>query len=277
MMTDDQLVRRLIAVRQANRWPTAIGEGEINTDYIEGMDLDGTPNENRKNAFDDLHVVWAYRGSCPIILLKAECTTQPGARYTLRPVSDEGAAIIALGYQECWQPGLHKGKYPAFIQTGGEVQVWRDRSKTYEREQGALKCGWFGINQHHAYDAPRSDIGGHSAGCLVTRLVKDHERACALKKSDPRYIKDNRFVFGVGVMTAAQLLDPKWNIDHRPRPSPQPDVPKDVVTAFSSALAALGAMGTYLADHWPWFAVGAFVLVLFVGLFYWREPYGGRS
>ena len=112
-------LRRCVAVRERNGWPVAKGAGEINTDYIEGMDLDGTPNQNRKNAFDDLHVVYTFRDGVPVLLAKAECTTQPGARYTLRPINQDGAAIIALGYQECWETGLHRGNYPALVQTGG--------------------------------------------------------------------------------------------------------------------------------------------------------------
>ena len=58
MLSDPELVRRCVAVRERNGWPVARGPGEINTDYIEGMDPDGTPNQNRKNAFDDLHYGW---------------------------------------------------------------------------------------------------------------------------------------------------------------------------------------------------------------------------
>ena len=61
MLSDPELVRRCVAVRERNGWPVAKGPGETNTDYVEGMDLDGTPNQNRKNAFDDLHVVYTFR------------------------------------------------------------------------------------------------------------------------------------------------------------------------------------------------------------------------
>jgi len=271
MLSDPELVRRCVAVRERNGWPVAKGPGEINTDYIEGMDPDGTPNQNRKNAFDDLHVVYTFRNGVPVLLAKAECTTQPGARYTLKPINPNGAAIIALGYQECWVPGLHRGNYPALVQTGGACRVYRDRNKTYTR-QGESKPGWYGINQHHAYDAPHSDIGGHSAGCLVTRRVADHERMLKIKKSDPRRVRDPKFVFDACVMTAAWVTG-IGDQEARPRPDIKPDMPP-AVKAGGGAATGLGGLGTYFVDHWMWFALAA-VLIL-VGLFavYWREPFG---
>ena len=34
MLSDPELVRRCVAVRERNGWPVAKGPGDINTDYI---------------------------------------------------------------------------------------------------------------------------------------------------------------------------------------------------------------------------------------------------
>lgn len=277
MLTDAELVRRCVAARKERNYPVATGRGEINTDYIEGMDLDGTSNANRKNAFDDLHVLYTFnKEGEPALVFKAECTTQPGARYTLRPINPEGAAIIDLGYQECWQPGLHRGNYPALIQTGGECRVWRDRAKDYCRGQGVTVEGWYGINQHHGADAPRTDIGGHSAGCLVTRSVQEHQSALAIKKQDPRALADRKFVHGVCVMTAAWVTG-VGDQDARPRPSIKPDVPKTITHGGAGAAGTLGAFGSTFADHWYLFAlVGALIAGIAIAYYWGRNPYGPK-
>lgn len=278
MISDQELVERCVAVRMKLGAPVDRDRGEINTDYIEGMDLDGSTNENRKNAFDDLHVIYTFRDGKPALLFKAECTTQPGARYTLQPINDDGAAILDLGYQEAWQPGLHRGNYPALIQTGGAVRVWRDRSKSYSRGgENVTKTGWFGINQHHAANAPRSDIGGHSAGCLTTRLVAEHERALAIKKDDPRYKADHSFVFGVCLMTAMQVVTAKSQLPglpmERPRPPIKPDVPKGLPQAVGGGATTWAAAMTFAQEHW--LLLGCFGLVVgAITVWYlWRDPY----
>lgn len=272
MLPDNELVARCVAFRRRINAPLAIKSGEINTDYIEGMNLDGTPNANRKNAFDDLHVVYTFRNGTPFLLHKCTCTTQPGARYTLRPINKEGAAIAELGYHECWQPGLHRGKYPALIQTGAPIWVDRNPEKDYMRHREHRQRGWFGINQHHADDAPRSDIGTHSAGCLTTRMVLDHARTLQLKKSDPRYLANKQFVFGACIMTAAQVLD-VGDQQNRPRPSITPEVPKGHKATGAGIGTGLTGTGAWFIDHWYWFALVAAIMAIGYFVYYWREPF----
>lgn len=280
MLTDDELAARCARVRAKNNWPTAMRAGEVNTDYIEGMDLDGSPNENRKNAFDDLHVIWGIVNGGPKLLFKAECTTQPGARYTMRPINEEGAAIIALGYQECWQDGSHRGNYRAFIQTGAEITVWRDNAHTYTRGQldragrPRLCKGWFGINQHHGANADRSDIGSHSAGCLVTRLVAEHERACQLKRLDPRWQADHRFVHGAAIMTAAQVLE-RGDAGKRPRPSVTPDPPKGLWPSIITGFSGLGGSATtFASEHWLLLFIIGVGVAIGLTAYLSRAPFG---
>lgn len=269
MLTDDELVKRCAAWRQKIGAPLP-NVGEIATDYVEGMDLDGTPNQNRKNAFDDLHLVYTRTKEGTFKLLyKAECTTQPGARFTLKPINPDGAAIIDLGYQEVWQYGLHRQQYPALVQTGGKIRITRDPDKTFQRTTHH-DFGYFGINQHHGGDAPRSDIGGHSAGCLVTRLVVDHQKMLAIKRTDIRYKKG--FVFGACVMTAAQCLG-TGDMTARPRPELEPDMPASHKVTTAGGGASLTGLASWFNDYWEWFVIAAVVVVVAYFIYYWREPF----
>jgi len=54
----------------------------------------------------------------------------------------KGMASLKPGLWRAHKFGLHKGQYPALIQTGGTVTVIRDGTPPYE------DSGWFGINIH---------------------------------------------------------------------------------------------------------------------------------
>lgn len=273
MLPDHQIAARCMAWRQQIKAPVADKPGEVNTDYIEGVDLDGTPNANRKNAFDDLHVIWTVKNGVPTLIDKAECTTQPGARYTLRPINKDGAAIAELGWHNVWKPGLHRGQYPALIQTGDAIWVDRDPDKSYARDGKNRQRGWFGINQHHANNAPRSDIGTHSAGCLTTMSVTKHQKMLAAKKTDPRYLADkSKFVFGACIMTAAQFTG-IGDMAARPRPEIKPDVPTSHKTVGTGTGFSLTGLGTWFVDNWEWFALAAVVIAIGYFIAFWREPF----
>jgi lysozyme family protein len=186
------------------------GPGEVNIVYVEGINPDGTANDNSPNAFKDLRAVISFVDGAPRIVKAWECTTAPGRHYTENPLKAAGAAIIALGHQRCWKVGTHRAGSPnaheALVQTGAEVVVHRDRNADYQRAGDVTDKGWFGINQHWGYDQPVDDIGYASAGCLVGRTREGHREFMRIVKSDPRYLADPDFVFGTTVLTAADVL-----------------------------------------------------------------------
>jgi len=175
------------------------GVGDINIVYIEGCNRDGTPNLNRTNAFDDVRLLLTYKDRKWEIVGDWEATTQTGRRYTETPINAVGAAIIELGQQQVWQVGLHRG-YEALAQTGAAVIVARDANKDFNRNTDARTKGFYGINQHHGWDAPRDNIGAHSAGCLVGRMVDGHREFMRIVKTHPAYLKNKRHVFRTTVM-----------------------------------------------------------------------------
>lgn len=177
--------------------------GEINIVYLEGADEDGTPNNDGPNEFNDRRIVITFRNDEPVIVGNWEATCEPGRRYTEHPLPGvAGAARIAFGQYRAWQVGVHRNHHEALVQTGGVVTVCRDVNKDYERDGDRRTTGFYGINQHHGYDCPQDDIRTASAGCLVGRTVAGHRAFMALVKSDPRYLRDKRFVFATTIMPA---------------------------------------------------------------------------
>lgn len=216
------------------------GKDLINIVYIEGCNTDGTPSQNRRNAFDDLRVVLQVDGK-PRILGSWEATIETGVHFTENPINSDGAARIAFGQQRAWQVGYHRSAYEALVQTGGAVSVYRDANADYKRDGDDLQTGWFGINQHHGYNAPRDNIGSNSAGCLVGRSVGGHEEFMKLVKSDTRYRANHRYVFDTTVMPYSWLAAAA-----KTQPS---EVPVSVPAAgfgagIAAALAWLGANPT---------------------------------
>lgn len=243
-MHDDELAARIARAMETRGYRVDKGPGEVNVVYVEGMDLDGTPNANRPNAYDDLRIVLRFDGGKPCIAGKWHATTQPGRRLTQNPVAGarlHGAAIIELGQQRAWTVDLHNGAYEALCQRGGVVTVARDANKDHRRDGDKRTTGWYGINQHHGYDSPRDNIGAHSAGCLVTPRVKDHEAFMRIVKSDPRYIADPGragFVFRTTVMPAAWVL----------HDAAQPTIANRTLP-LASAIGAAAAAVAFLSSH----------------------------
>lgn len=185
------------------------GEDVVNIVYVEGVNEDtGLPNDNRKNAFDDARVVLRIVNGVPKILGSWQATIETGVYFTEHPIAEDGAgaARITFDQQTAWQVGYHRGQYEALIQTGGPVSVYRDKNADYIREGDKITTGWYGINQHHAYNAPRDNIGRNSAGCLVGRMIKGHEEFMALVKSDKRYKANHSFVFSTTVLAQKEVL-----------------------------------------------------------------------
>jgi len=199
------LVDRVYAAMLRKGYSVDEGADVVNIAYVAGVSEDGVPNANRTNAFDDVRVIFRVVNGKPVLLGAWQATIETGKHYTENPIVQGGAARIAFGQYKAWQVGFHRGQYEALVQTGGPVTVYRDANKDYNREGDIKQTGYFGINQHHAYNAPKDDIGAHSAGCLVGRMIKGHQEFMAFVKSDRRYQANKAFVFSTAVLEAKDL------------------------------------------------------------------------
>ncbi|MDO9358850.1 MAG: peptidoglycan-binding domain-containing protein [Polaromonas sp.] len=180
----------------------------VNIAYVEGLDTDGSANDNRPNVFNDVRLVLriAIDGT-PELAGIWEGTSEPGRHYTEVELLDpRGAARIALGQFKAWSVGTHNGSEPheALVQTW-EIKVHRDLNKDYLRLNDVVDNGLFGINQHWGYNHERGDIRKASAGCMVGRTKTGHREFMALCKSDPRYMASRAYRFMTTVLPAGEL------------------------------------------------------------------------
>src|SRR2546427_4511674 len=94
---NSQAGRIVRAMQAAGHW-IACHPDCVNIVYVEGMDPDGTPNEDAPNEFNDLRMVLRVnRAGNPEIVELWEATTEPGQYYTIHHLDPLGAARIAFG------------------------------------------------------------------------------------------------------------------------------------------------------------------------------------
>lgn len=180
---------------------------QMNIIYIEGMNLNGTLNDDRPNAFNDLRLVLEFVGGKPSIIEAWDATTEPGNWYTKKPMNALGAARIAFGQYKAWKVGFHGNSDPheALVQCA-PVKVHRDFNKDFIRKNDKVFSGVFGINQHWGYDLPLFDVNKASAGCLVGRTRQGHREFMMLVKSDRRYQDDRQHVFRTTIIAGDDLI-----------------------------------------------------------------------
>jgi hypothetical protein len=180
----------------------------FNIVYVEGMNANGTANDNAPNKFNALRLLLQVQtsGTCKIVG-SWEGTTQPGKYWTEHPMDPKGAARIAFGQYKSWSVGTHHPGLPsaheALVQVA-DIVVYRDSQKHFKRE-GPTYPGIFAINQHWGYDAPKNDLGRTSAGCLVGRAKAGHREFMKAVKSDPRYKPNKSYRFMTAVFPASEI------------------------------------------------------------------------
>lgn len=207
-MTQLTFAQRLIAYCQEKNYKIDKGAGEKNIIYIEGMYPDGKLNDDAPNVWNDTRLVIEFKKDLPEIVGAWEATTEPGKYYTQKPLNVAGVARIAFGQYQAWQISNigQKETQVALIQTGGKVTVYRDLNQDGIRTGDSLDTGFFGINQTGASDAPSNDIGIWSAGSLVGRTRDGHKQFITLCKQDPRYLKNNQYIFQTTIIAGDDLF-----------------------------------------------------------------------
>ncbi|AFZ20349.1 peptidoglycan-binding domain-containing protein [Allocoleopsis franciscana] len=204
----NDLASRIVKYMQLKKYEIFQGIGEYNIVYIEGMNADATLNNDPPNYFNDRRMVIQIVDGVPAIVGNWQATTEPGYRYTERPMNPEGAARIKFGQYKAWQVGIHgtADRHEALIQTGGTVTVHRDFNKDYQRVGDKEDTGYFAINQHWGYDLPSNNVYYASAGCLVGRLRQGHREFMSLIKKDRRFQLNSRYIFYTTVIYGQDLM-----------------------------------------------------------------------
>ena len=164
------LAHRIVAAMERKGYEIYRGPGEVNIVYVEGMNPDGTPNDDEANKWNDLRLLIRFEGNNPKIIGYWKATTEPGRHWVMNPLDPHGAARIEFGQYNAWQVGMHRGNHEALVQTGGEVTVCRDFNKDFERTGDRRYPGSFGINQHWGYDLP--EVGNERAQAASSDRAK---------------------------------------------------------------------------------------------------------
>lgn len=201
------LASRVVRYMLKKGYQVFSGSHEYTIFYVEGMNLDGSLNADNPNEFNDLRgVLDLYKRRKPRLIDAWEGTTEPGFKYTYKPMNSAGAARIAFGQYKAWRVGTHGNSEPheALVQAA-PVKVHRDANKDFVRRGDRIEEGLFGINQHWGYDYPKNDIGFASAGCLVGRLRAGHREFMRLIKQDRRFQLNPGYLFVTAVLPGDEL------------------------------------------------------------------------
>lgn len=152
-------------------------------------------NDMRPNTFNDYEFCFYKDETGEEQFHVWEATTDPGLYYLMHPLYKKGTAILAPGqYIGCWQVGLHKGKYRALIQIGGEVKVYRDanRDEKYNYDEATAEWGYFGINDHRASKYGIVNyVNRFSAGCQVIRDPNNFDELMTITSKSLNYFSNS--------------------------------------------------------------------------------------
>jgi len=182
---NDLAGRIAVCMNQYNHWINRHPDC-YNIVYVEGMNPDGTPNDNRPNRFNDCRCVLSIDTTGkPVLIGIWKGTTEPSKYWTENPMNTKGAARIAFGQYKAWSMGWYHN-HEALLQVEN-ITVFRDLNKDYVRTGDQPDTGLFGIHHHWGYDYPDNDLGKSSAGCLVGQKTTEHRKFISILKGDPRY------------------------------------------------------------------------------------------
>jgi peptidoglycan hydrolase-like protein with peptidoglycan-binding domain len=206
----NNLAARVIKYMKLKKYEVFMGVKKYNIVYVEGMNEDGTLNNDTPNSFNDRRMVIEIVDRVPILVNHWQATTEPGTYYTENPMNPKGAARIAFGQYKAWQVGTHYGggsdPHEALVQVGN-ITVHRDRNQDFMRTGDNIYTGDdFFINQHWGFDYDYNDISYAGAGCLVGRRREGHREFMSIVKQDQRYRANNNYTFLTTVIAGDELV-----------------------------------------------------------------------
>lgn len=197
---DNSLASRLVGYMRAKGFWFSRLPNYLTIAYVEGMNGDGSLNDNTPNFFNDRRFLLSFEANIPRITGTWEATTEASAFYTKHPMNPKGAARIAFGQYKAWRVGIHPrsqggSAHEALVQVD-DIRVFRDLNQDFRRTGDAVDIGSsFGVNQHWGFNFPVHDIGKASAGCLVGRTKDGHREFMKLLKTDPRFTASQGYKF----------------------------------------------------------------------------------
>ncbi len=209
-MESTPYAQKLVAYMTRSGYQLFRQPGEINILYAEGANLDGSPNLDEHDRFNDLGLLLRFNDSGePEIIHRAVCTTEPGtlATFSAQALQLGGVARVQLTqYINCWQLGFHKSNpaHPALVQCA-PMLVHRDRNRDFKRTGDALMPAR-GINHHGTRPGYLAKaVGMFSLGCSVRLHWKEHLEFIELLRTDPRYVANPGFRFSATYLDGGKV------------------------------------------------------------------------
>ncbi len=203
-------------------YPWETTPGHLNLIYIEGLNLDFTPNNDRFDEWNDLRIIVDHNPAtlAPTIRFIQVATTEPGRKSTFSAHAKRLGGVARLAFRHYagkWVQGYHhtakyRKQHPALVQKRGEVvMVHRDFNKDGKRTGDPL-CPAFGINHHGVMPGvvPRL-VGGHSAGCPVGLDWEQHLEFIEITRTDLRFLETPNFAYSATPIAGDDFL--KFRID----------------------------------------------------------------
>lgn len=198
------LASRIVCYMLKKQYFVSAGPKRYNIVYVEGVDSDGTPNDDAFNEWNDRRIIIEIVNGKAALIGNWLATTEPGKTYTYSPMNPGGAFRIAFGQYKAWQFGRHgRTQYPALVQCGA-VSGYRDKNKDGQRTGDSFVTGdYFGVNQHHGWDMQFVDAA--SAGCLVGQSIEGHEDFLNILRRDRRYCVNPNYIFFTTIIAGDDL------------------------------------------------------------------------
>jgi hypothetical protein len=207
-LTENDLPARIISYMIDKSYRISTGANQYNIVYVEGINEDGSLNDNEPNSFNDRRMVIEIPDKKPVLVNHWQATTEPGTHSTMNPNNIDGAARIAFGQYKAWKVGTHYGggsePHEALEQVS-PISIYRDKDKNFERTGDKLFTGDFSINQHWGFDYPYNDISFTGHGSLVGRRREGHREFMAIVKKDKRYQLNAEYRFLTTIISGQDL------------------------------------------------------------------------
>jgi peptidoglycan hydrolase-like protein with peptidoglycan-binding domain len=193
-VTADPLAQKIVKICDERKYPL-LRNGEINIVGLEGVNVDGTPNNDAPNHWNDAIGILSFVNGAPTLLCIYQGTTEPGHFYTVNPLNRNGAARLQLGHHKrLWVVGRHRG-YEALAQAGS-VTLVRDKNRNHMRDDVVTVESGNGINLHGT--SPNfipNLVDRFSAGCVVIRRWREFQQFMKLVKQSKQYRENRAYRF----------------------------------------------------------------------------------
>lgn len=193
-----ELVKNVVDECKEQGFWLSRGVDAPNIIYIEGLNKNGTVNNNKINEWNDVRCLLTIEFNGYAYFTNIwEATVNSGLPYTNKPMNPRGAANIVIPQQVyAWQIGRHitaNTNQDALVQVR-TVRITRDGDKDGRSDGDPVEdFEIIGLNQHYGSG---SQVGAWSAGCLVGSSESNHAIFMEKLRTDRRYKVSPSYIFG---------------------------------------------------------------------------------